>query len=310
MKQPALQTMLNNIAFYSLFQTVRRMLMITIGSVLAALGYSLFQVPFNIAAGGLFGLGIIVNHFTGWPVGIFFLVANIPLMILGFRHLGRWAFFLYTLLSVIVFAVAADLFLIFVPDLVEPYPITDDMLLSAIYAGLVFGVGNGLIYRANGTAGGTIIVGRIIQLKTGFPLSQAYLYVDGTIIALAGMVFGWEIALHALLTLFISGMATDFVIEGSSFVRTVTIITDMPGEVARGLMAGLKRGASHWNITGGYTGQTHSMVWCTIYRSQVEEIKQIVSAIDPGAFIVVGMAHQAFGGGFLSLKGKRKEPSS
>lgn len=307
MKQSALQAMLKNIAFYSLAQTIRRMVMITIGSVLAALGYSLFQVPFNITAGGLFGLGIIVNHFTGWPVGTFFLVANIPLMILGFRHLGRWAFFLYTLLSVIVFAVATDLFLIIVPTIVEPYPVTDDMLLSAIYAGLIFGVGNGMIYRANGTAGGTIIVGRIIQLKTGFALSQTYLYVDGAIIALAGVVFGWENALLALLTLFISGMASDFVIEGSSFVRTVTIITDMPGEMAQGLMVGLKRGASHWHITGGYTGQTHSMVWCTIYRSQVHEIRQIVSAIDPKAFIVVGMAHQAFGGGFLSLKRKDKE---
>jgi uncharacterized membrane-anchored protein YitT (DUF2179 family) len=146
------------------------------------------------------------------------------------------------------------------------------------------------------------VIGRIIQIKTVFPLSQAYLYTDGLIIFVSGIIFGWEIALHALLTLFVIGMASDFVIEGPSFVRTATIITDSPSDVTQALMFGLDRGASQWEITGSYTGKTRSMVFCTIYRSQVNELKQIVAAVDDDAFVVIGNAHQALGGGFMILK--------
>lgn len=288
----------------SLWHIARRLIVITIGSVIAALGYSIFQVPYNIVAGGVSGIGIIINYFTGWPVGIMFLFMNIPLLIIGFFNLGRFQFLIYTLLGVIVFSVASDMFVVFLPNAMEEYPVTDDKLLSAIYAGIVYGIGNGMVFRAGGTLGGTNIIGRILQRKTGIPLSQVYLYSDGAVIVFAGAVFGWELALHGLLTLFIIGMATDFVMEGPSMVRTATIISNYPDELIQALMVGLQRGSSKWNITGGYTGQTRSMVWCTINRSQVQELKQIVAKVDPDAFLVIGNAHQALGSGFLPLKGK------
>ncbi|MCI0528283.1 MAG: YitT family protein, partial [Nitrospira sp.] len=168
--------------------------------------------------------------------------------------------------------------------------------------GLVSGTGVGIIYRAGGTVGGTGIVGRIIQQKTGIPLSQVYLYTDGVIILLAGFVFDWEIALHALLTLFLNGLASDFALEGPSTVRMVVIITDRPDELTQALMMGLHRGISYWPITGGYTSKTHSMILCAIYRPQVNELKRIVATVDSKAFIVIGNAHQALGSGFIPLR--------
>ncbi len=286
------------------WRIARRIIFITIGSVIAALGYSIFQVPYDIVAGGISGVGIVINHFTGWPVGGMFMVLNIPLLIAGFFYLGRFQFLIYTLLSVVIFSIASDMFVLFLPHTMEEYPVTEDKLLSAIYAGIVYGIGNGMVFRAGGTLGGTNVIGRIMQRKTGIPLSQVYLYSDGAIIVLAGTVFGWELALHGLLTLFIIGMATDFVMEGPSMVRTATIISNYPDELIQALMVGLQRGSSKWNITGGYTGQTRSMVWCTVNRSQVQELKQIVAEVDPNAFLVIGNAHQALGSGFLPLKGK------
>lgn len=273
-----------------------------IGVLLAALGYSLFQVPYRIAAGGVGGISIIVNSFTGWPVGAIYLVLNIPLLVLGYFYLGRWAFIIRTLIAVVVFSTATDLFLAYLPGMLETYPITQNVLLSAIYGGLVGGIGGGLNYRAGGTMGGTGIIGRIIQKKTGFPLSQVYLYTDGVIVLTAGAVFGWELALYALLTLFLAGLASDYTLEGPSSIRTATIISNNPEVVAQALINELGRGVSQWQITGSYTGETRTMLICTIYRPQVNDLKRIVGQADSQAFVTIGIAHQAFGAGFSPLK--------
>lgn len=278
------------------WRMLRRMLMIFVGSTIAAFGYSLFQVPYNIAAGGVSGLGIIVNSYTGFPAGTFFLLANIPLLILGYFQLGRWRFLFYTLLAVFIFSVGADLFTTYL--VAAQGPVTDDILLSSVYAGIIVGIGNGIIFRAGGTMAGTNVIGRIIQKRTGTPLNQVYLYTDTGVIVLAGLIFGWELALYAMLTLFLTGLATDFAMEGPSTVRTATIVTDNPQALTNALMTGLNQGASHWSVTGSYTGANRSLVMCTVFRSQVNDLKHIVATVDPKAFVVIGQAHQAVGGGF------------
>jgi uncharacterized membrane-anchored protein YitT (DUF2179 family) len=274
----------------------------TLGVLLSALGYSLFQVPNHIAAGGIGGLSIIINHFTGWPPGTLYFIMNLPLLILGFFYLGRWPFVARTIIAVIIFSTATNIFVIYLPGMLPAYPLTGDVLLNAIYGGLVGGVGGGLVYRAGGTIGGTGIIGRIIQQRTGMPLSQVYLYTDGVIVLTAGVVFGWEIALYALLTLVLSGMASDYTLEGPSSVRTATIITHQPEALSQALIKGLGRGVSQWPITGGYTGETYAMLICTIYRPQVNDLKRIVGEVDSRAFVTIGIAHQAFGKGFSPLK--------
>jgi uncharacterized membrane-anchored protein YitT (DUF2179 family) len=284
------------------WRETRRLFTMLVGAIIIALGYTLFQVPYDIAAGGVSGVAIIVNNFTGWPIGVMYLVMNIPLMVIGFFYLGRWPFVVRTLFAVAVFSAAIDLFLAYWPVYLEQFPITDDILLSAVYAGLVGGVGGGIVYRSGSTIGGTGILGRVIQLRTGIPLSQVYIYTDGGIILVAGIVFGWEIALYALLTLFLNGLATDYTLEGPSSVRTATIITNCPQEVSQALIEGLGRGVSQWEITGAYTGKRRFMLLCTIYRPQVNELKEIVARIDREAFVIIGVAHQALGFGFRPLK--------
>ncbi len=302
LEQPETQTGGTLATLGSLLRGVQRLLVMTIGTLIAALGYSLFQVPFNLAAGGVGGIAIIINYFTAWPVGLLYLILNIPMLIIGFFYLGGWRFLLSTVFAVVLFSVAADLFSAYLPTVLEVYPITDDMLLSAIYAGLVGGIGFGILYGTGSSPGGTAILGRIVQKRTGIPLSQLYLYIDGITIVVAGLVFGWEIALHAMLTLFLSGIASDFALEGPSMVRSVLIITDNAEELGQALMVGLNHGVSYWRITGGYTGQTRWLLLCTINRSQVSELRQIVAAVDPRAFVTIANAHQALGGGFMRLK--------
>ncbi len=293
---------LPHMTFAISWNAIQRICFVIIGSVIAAFGYSMFQVPFNLAAGGVAGLSIIVNYLTSLPIGTVFFLLNLPLVILGFFYLGRWRFLFHTTLAIVCFAMATELFTYYLPIMLHEPAITDDILLGAIYAGIVTGVGYGLIMRGGGNPGGTAIVGRIIQRKTGIPLSQVYLYTDGMIILVAGAIFGWEIALNALLTLFIGGMASDFTLEGPSTVRTATVITDMPQEMSQALMDGLKRGVSYWTITGAYTQQPRTMLMCTVYRPQIADLKVIVASVDPKAFVVIGNAHQAHGTQFSRLR--------
>ena len=286
----------------SIFRTFRLYLVITIGSIVAALGYALFQVPHGIAAGGVSGIAILVNRFTGWQVGAMVWLMNVPILVLGFHHLGRWRFLGKTVYGVTVFSIASDLMLARMPHVMESFPVTEDVLLSAIYAGVIGGVGLGMVFGAGGSLGGTGVIGRILQNKWGVPLSSIYLYTDGGIIILAGILLGWEAGLFAMLTLFLNGVASDHVLEGPSAVRTATIITNEPERVSAALSDRLGRGATFWTVTGSYTKQPRGMVLCTIGRPQVNELKRVVGEVDPVAFLTIGVSHQAYGGNFQPLE--------
>lgn len=269
---------------------------IIFGSLIAAYGFSVFQVPFNLAAGGVTGLSIIINHFYDFPMGMTVLALNIPLILLGFFQLGRWRFLFSSAIGVICFSFAIDFFSLYLPNFSKQWPITEDLLLASIYAGVLFGVGLGIVYRAGGTIGGTSIPARILYERMGFPMSQSYLFTDGAIIILAGVVFEWEVALLAALALVLSGIFTDFITEGVSQVRTATIVTKNPEDVRWAIIYRLRRGVSLWDIEGGYSKTPHTMIFCTILRSRLNELKYAISTVDPEAFIVIGVAQQVVGG--------------
>lgn len=178
----------------------------------------------------------------------------------------------------------------------------EGFLLSAVYGGILGGIGGGLLYRSGAGGSGTSILGRVIQVRTGIPLSQVFLMTDGIIVILMGIVFTWETSLYALLILFLWGMTSDYVLEGPSSVRTVTIVTSDPEPVIASLRGQMGRTVSHWEVTGGYSGERKYMLMCTVYRPQVNMLKRVVVAADPDAFFVIGDAHQAVGGGFTSRR--------
>jgi uncharacterized membrane-anchored protein YitT (DUF2179 family) len=222
-----------------LWVEVRRFLLVLIGTLAAAIGYAVFQVPYDIAAGGVSGIGIIVNHFTGFSVAAFYLLVNLPLFLLGFFTLGGWRFLLNTVIAVLLFSAATEALQRYLPTMLGSAPITADPLLSAIFAGLIGGIGEGFVFAAGATLGGTGILGRILQIRTGFPLSQLYLWVDGAIVITAGFVFGWELALYAILTLLLHGLAADYALEGPSRARNAIIITTERERMTHALMTRL-----------------------------------------------------------------------
>lgn len=283
---------------------LKRLPLLILGTLIAAFGFAVFLAPNNLSAGGLTGIGLIINHYTGWPVGTLFLILNLPLIIVGFRELGRWPFVWRTLIASVLFSVFTDLFIWLMPQVLDPFPPTDDVLLSAIYGGLLGGIGAGLVFRTGSSTGGTTIIGRLIQGRTGLPLSQSFIYTDGLILIAMGFVFGWQTTLYGLLILIINGLTADFILEGASITRVANIVTNHPQEISEALIRGFGRGVSYWPITGGYTGKTRYMVTCTIYRSQMRDVQEVVAAVDPQAFVTISIGQRAFGQGFVPLEKK------
>jgi len=180
--------------------------------------------------------------------------------------------------------------------MVLPAGVTKDLLLNALYGGIVGGIGIGLIYRGGTSPAGTSVISRVIQLKTGIPNSQVYILIDGGVILIAGLVFGWEMALYGFITLFTWGFVADYVVEGPSVVRTVFIVTDSPEKVSQVLMERLGVGVTAWAGKGMFSKTEHTTLFSTVNRSDVNVLKAIVSDSDPKAFVVIAQGHQTKGG--------------
>ncbi len=267
-------------------------LSITIGAFILIIGIDVFFVPVNLApGGGVTGSAIIINHFTNFPIGLTMLILNIPLLVIGFFYLGRFNFLVRTFYTVLIYNLGIDFF-----ATILPAGVTDDLLLNALYGGILGGIGTGLIFSGRSTTAGLAIVTRVLQLKTGLPISQAYIVTDGLILLIFGQVFGWERALYSFLALFIFGLATDYVLEGPSIIRTVFIVTNSPDAVSKGILTRLGIGVTSWAGQGMFTKDKHTVLFCTVIRSDANTLKNIVSDIDDSAFIVIGQGHQARGG--------------
>ncbi len=269
-----------------------QMLLLTVGAVISAIAVIVFEAPFQIAPGGISGIAIILNHVIHTPIGLVILLGNIPIQIIGYRMLGGWRVIAATIYAVVLYSVLIDV--------LTPYfgTLSSDRFLNAVFGGIIGGIGTGLVLRAGGTMGGTSTLGRILQQRYGTPLSSSTLYTDGLVILAAGVAFGWEGALYAMVGLYVGGATADYVLEGPSVIRTGVIITDHPQTLADHILSDLGRGVTAWTATGMFTDQPHTVLYVTIARSQVNALQRIVMSVDPEAFLVIGQGHAAYGQGF------------
>jgi uncharacterized membrane-anchored protein YitT (DUF2179 family) len=280
------------------WQTLKDYLLILAGSALQAFSLRVFLVPSQLASGGISGLSQIINHYTGWPIGLMVFLGNLPLLILGWRFLGGPRFALRTAFTVITFSLFVDLPLPFLPlD-----GLTDDLILAALYGGVVSGIGFGLVYRGRGTSGGTDIIARVLSHWRDMPVSQSYLFTDAVVMLLAGLTFSWEKALYALVRIYVSGVAAETVSQGSNVVRTAMIVTQQPAKLKEQILYGLGRGVTIISGRGGYTDKEQQLLYCVVTRAEVPRLKAIVGETDPHSFMVIGVAHEALGEGFESLQ--------
>ena len=283
-------------------QLIVDFLFILAGALMQAIALNMFLVPANLIAGGITGISQVINHYTGFPIGTMILIGNIPLFIIGWRYLGGFNFAIRTAWSVLAYSILTDVTSLFLPQ-----HFTEDILLNALFGGVISGIGFGLVYRGRGTSGGSDIIARILNHYRGISISMSYLMTDTIVMMSGGFIFGWEKALYALVNLFVSGEAANGITTGSNIVRTVFIISDKPTEIAQSIMDQLNRGVTYVDVTGAYTGNQKTSLYTVVSRAEVERVKYIVQTLDKKAFVVVGQAQEVFGEGFLPLHDEHEE---
>ena len=288
--------------------TIRDYFLIILAALLQALSLRLFFVPANLASGGVSGISQLINHFTDWPIGLMILIGNVPLFGLGWRFLGGSRFAMRTAVAVLTYSLLTDLLPgtpLFSSTGAGTALINDlqgDIFLNSLYGAIVGGVGYGLVYRARGTSGGSDILARILNYYRGVPMTQSYLIVDTAVILGAGFVFGWKQALYAMIALYVSGLVADATLEGGGTVRTAIIVTSEADAISGRVLEELQRGVTSLEGRGAYTGTDRPVLYCVVTRAEVATLKAIVHEVDPRAFMVIGVAHEALGEGFRPLK--------
>ncbi len=278
--------------------SLRDFLIIALGCLIQAAGMVVFMVPANLISGGISGLAQVVNHLTGFPIGVMTLIGNIPVLMLGWRYLGKIRFAARTLLAILLFSVFTDILYYFFPD----PALTDDLFLNTVFGAAVMGIGFGLVYLGGGTSGGSDIIGRILNQRLGFSITFAYIATDTISILLGAVVFGWKLGLYAIIVVYISGKAAELISEGNNAFRQAYIISDEWKLISQRIMEEMDHGVTILHGAGGYSGEDKEILYCVINRGEVNKLKKLVAEADPRAFMIVDQANEVLGEGFRKNK--------
>lgn len=263
---------------------------LTVGAFLVALSFNLLYNPNQIAAGGVAGISTIAEAFVSWEPALTQWALNIPLFIIGLWLLGR-KFGVKTAYGSIVL----PLFVFLTRDMA---PLTNQMLLAAIFGGIGVGVGLGLVFRGRGSTGGVDLVAQIVHHYTGLSHGLSVAMLDGLVILTAGIVFSPEQAMYALIGLFVTSKTIDIVQIGFSNSKVAFIITERPQEVREVVLRAIDRGLTVLRGFGGYTGEAKQVFMIVVGQTEVTKMKALVRESDPEAFIILSDTAEVLGEGF------------
>ena len=278
---------------HPLYRPIRSLMLITLGCALFALGFDLFLEPNHMNAGGVSGIGQLLEHLIGFGSVAFWSVAiNVPLFLISIKGVGK-NFFFGSLVGMLLMNGFIELFTVL------PVPETEP-LLAALYGGLLCGAGCGLIFLSGASSGGVDLLARLLRPKfPGMPIGKLILAMDIITVSLTGLVFGdINKALYSAVTLYVCSIALDGVVYGLDYSTVALIISDYHDDIARTISERLDRGVTVLDGRGFYSGQEKQVLLSAIKKRQAAELKNLVMEIDPTAFIILQESHQVLGEGF------------
>ncbi len=272
-------------------------IILLVGCLLMSISINMFLNPHNIAPGGLTGVSIIINSLTGLPIWLINISFDIPLFILAFKILSKKDAF-KTFLGIIFLTSSLK-----ITENLAYLDVTDDVLLASISGAIILGISLGLIFRINGSTGGTDLIG--ILANKFFPSISIPMLMgvaDGTIVLLSGIVSkNIEIALYSAIALYIIVKVSDIMVEGINTSSSFTIISDKYREIGMEITEELGRGATILKGSGFYTNKEKNVLLVVVSKKQVITLKKLVKNIDPYAFIIITDIFEALGEGFKEI---------
>lgn len=272
---------------------VFRIAMVLVGTFIASIAVNALYVPNNILSGGITGIAILLNLKFGFNISLVMVLLNIPIFYFGYRMIHR-EFILYSLLGMVAYAIAIQLTKDFSIQSHSP-------LTTLLFGGVMSGVGFGLIFRAGASTGGNDIISKVLNRRYSYSISTFNFIFNVIIISLSVTTFGLDKAVETLTALYVSALTIKFILEGTNYKRTLFIITDKEEAVAAEINKQLSRGCTILTGKGSYTQTERHLLYAVISTNQVARVRNIVSAIDPNAFVNVIDTRVVFGNGFLSI---------
>lgn len=262
---------------------------IILGSIIVVFAFNLFLIPHEVLSSGMGGLSMILGMITPLNTGFANFLLNFPLLIIGYKMLGK-KFIINSILSVVIISLGLYI--------VPIQAIADDIILSAIFGGALTGLGVGIVFRCSGSTGGFDIIGMIVARKRDFPIGTLLSGMNAFVIVISGFLFNWDSALYTLVSIYITGKVVDSIYT-DHVKLTLMIITEKGDVMREHLLTNLYRGLTIMDGVGGYSQDKRNILITVISRYELNEVKNLIAEVDKDAFVnitetieVMGLFHR------------------
>lgn len=267
------------------------------GCILVSIGINMFMSPHTIAPGGLSGLSVVLSKISGLSVSIIMLMIGIPLIVFSIKILGKKDS-IKTLIGMLLLS-----FFLNLTSSLSQVTVTDDVLLSAITGAILIGLGLGVVFRVDGSTGGTDLIALMINKAIpSIPLSKCLVFIDGLVVASSGIVNNnLETALYSAISLYVIVKMVDFIVAGFDYSKSFMIITNEEEALKNAIVNDIRRGITILDGKGGYTDSSKSVLIVVVSKKQEVHLKKLIKKVDKNAFIIVSDVHEVFGEGFTPI---------
>lgn len=273
---------------------VKSIFFILLGTAIMSFGLVNFNMQNKLAEGGFTGITLIFYFLFKWDPSYTNLILNIPLFLIGWKLLGRNAF-LYTIIG----TVSVSIFLWIFQRFTIEMPLQSDLFLASLYAGAFSGAGLGVIFRFGGTTGGVDIIARLVQKYFGWGMGKTMFLFDVCVITLSLVTYlNYKQAMYTLVAVFVGARVIDFMQEGAYSARGAIVISEKNEQIAQRIMAEMDRGVTALRGYGSYTKNEREVLYCVVAKNEILRLKNLITSVDPHAFISITIVHDVAGEGF------------
>lgn len=280
---------------------LKRYLIIIAGCVISCGAINFFLVPNHLLSGGASGIAMILYYLFGLPIGALTLLMNVPLLAASYKFMGK-AYTVNVIFCAVLFSTCVDSL-----RFLSRYAVELDPLLAAIYGGVFTGIGYGIMFRMDGSSAGLDIVAAIVKKYYSVNMGAVIFAVNCVIMSVAAFLFGMQIAMLTLISMFIAANLTDKVVAGLNNKKTIIIVSSQADSIAESILAEIGRGVTFLKGEGAFTHQDKHVIFVVVNLTQIAKVKALTTILDPLAFMIVQDANEVMGRGFSLPSSKKKQ---
>jgi uncharacterized membrane-anchored protein YitT (DUF2179 family) len=269
-------------------------LMIILGSAISGVAFNLFIIPNKLLSGGISGISLILNYLFNINTGLMIFIFNIPIFIFGYKFIDKEFVFL-SLIGMIAFSTWIEVF-----SFLQNSSLVQDVMLSSIYAGVLNGIGLGIVLKNRASQGGIDIIAVIIKKYFSMNIGSTSMIINTCIVVAASFITNLNLAMYTLISMYVGSTVMDKIQQGFDRRKSVMIITNKEKQVAEEVFKRLVRGVTYLEGEGAYTGDKKRVIYCIVSLNQLAKLKQIVREVDENAFITVSDTSEVMGHGFTN----------